>query len=492
MSVSVFFSNKNIQIVVGKCNGRSIHVDRLIEAPMPDNAILNGVVIEGGDDAISAKLKEIWNANNLKGAAELIINSPQFMANRMTIPVLGSIAKSTAYIDKQTASEEFGRFSDPLKGWYLLGKGNDKNAQVVVTEIAERTAIETYIKIFSKAGITLNSVHDGVSLATEMLGTCIGSTTSIYMIRDAQNLVTILYEKGKYYYNSTRRIFQEPGTPEFTSEIKSTISGIRQFANSQRITSAITDVYFAGISNDDVGQLYRALKESDPDITVHATAAPSHIRFGKFDDKLSSFIYPVAGLCIPSTGFGVLKAIRNNSEDYARRKDLITKSIPLLILSAVLLIVVIFLGLVSVRQNIRLRELEKYNSDPDVYEAVSEYDALVTEAGLIGEKQGGANLLEDTLATYPVPDISVNNAILEAAKAEKVNVEFNAYDSSSGIFAITASSGDVENINKFIARLLGMDIFENVDYTGYEWNEGDLTWSIKVTTTLVAGDAREE
>ena len=491
MSVSVFFSNKNIQIVVGKSSGRSIHVDRLIEAPMPDNAILNGVVIEGGAESISAKLKEIWNVNHLKGNADLIINSPQFMANRMTMPVIGSIAKATAYIDKQTASEEFGRFSDPLKGWYLLGKGDDKNTQVVVTELAERTAIETYISIFAKAGITLNSVHDGVSLATEMLGNCIGSTTSIYMIRDAQNLVTILYEKGKYYYNSTRRIFQQPGTPEFATEIRSTISGIRQFANSQRITSAITDVYFAGISTDDVRLLYQFLKESDPDITVHDTAAPSHIRFGKFNDRLSSFIYPVAGLCIPSTGFGVLKAIKNNSEDYARKKELISKSIPLLILAGALLLVVLFLGLVNMKQNSRLAQLERYNTDPDVYASAVEYDALVIEASDIGEKQGGADLLEKTLATYPVPDISVNNAILDAAKAEKVNVEFNAYDASSGIFAITASSGDVENINKFIARLLGMDIFENVDYTGYEWDEGSLTWSIKVTTTLVAGDARE-
>ena len=42
MSVSVFFSNKNIQIVVGKCKGNSIYIDKLIESPMPENAILNG------------------------------------------------------------------------------------------------------------------------------------------------------------------------------------------------------------------------------------------------------------------------------------------------------------------------------------------------------------------------------------------------------------------------------------------------------------------
>ena len=36
-----------------------------------------------------------------------------------------------------------------------------------------------------------------------------------------------------------------------------------------------------------------------------------------------------------------------------------------------------------------------------------------------------------------------------------------------------------------------MDIFEDVEYTGYEWNESDGTWSIKVTCILSAGDSQE-
>jgi hypothetical protein len=43
----------------------------------------------------------------------------------------------------------------------------------------------------------------------------------------------------------------------------------------------------------------------------------------------------------------------------------------------------------------------------------------------------------------------------------------------------------------FIADLLDMDIFENVDYTGYSWNESDGTWSIKVICTL-SGQSEKE
>ncbi|MBO7362597.1 MAG: hypothetical protein J6U41_04300, partial [Lachnospiraceae bacterium] len=138
MSISVFFSNRNIQIVVGKSKGKSIYIDRLIEAPMPENAILNGVIINEGGEAITRKLKEIWEVNKLKGNVDLIINSPQFISNRISMPVISKTGKATEYIEKQTNSDEFGRFESPLKGWYLLSVDKKAGTQQVVTEVAER------------------------------------------------------------------------------------------------------------------------------------------------------------------------------------------------------------------------------------------------------------------------------------------------------------------------------------------------------------------
>ncbi|MCR4793266.1 MAG: hypothetical protein K5871_10980 [Lachnospiraceae bacterium] len=490
MSVSVFFSNKNIQVIVGKSSGKSIYIDKLIEVPMPENAILNGVIIEGETESIIKKLKEIWTGNGLKGNVDLIINSPQFISNRTTMPLIPNVSKATDYLDKQN-SDEFGRFDSPIKGWYLLRTNKKENTQDVVTEVAERTFIETYIKIFSEAGITLNSVHDGVSLATELLATCVHDQTAIYMIKDAQMLVTILYEKGKYYYNSTRRLFQDDGTQEFAAEIRSNISGVRQFANSQHLESAITDVYFAGMSSDDVGMLQGYLADTDPDITVHGTVAPSHIHFKKWNDRLTSFIYPVAGLVVPKTGFSVLKAIRKNDEAYARKVELIKKGIPVAILTGVLLIITLFLLAVRISTANRLSKLEQYNNKPEVIQGSMQYDALVTRSGRYGDRQGGVDLLREYIDSYPIPDSSINKQISEAARSEDVTIEFNSYNADSGVFATTASSSEVEKIHKFIARLLEMDIFEDVDYTGYTWNDGDGTWSIKVICTL-SGQAEKE
>ena len=492
MSISVFFSNRNIQIVVGKSSGKSIYIDRLIEAPMPENAILNGVIINEGGEAITRKLKEIWEVNKLKGSVDLIINSPQFISNRVTMPVIAKAAKATEYLEKQTNSDEFGRFESPLKGWYLLGVDNKEKTQQVVTEVAERTFIENYIRIFADAGITLGSVHDGVSLAIEMLSACIKDQTAIYMIRDAQMLVTILYENGKYYYNSTKRLFQESGTSEYAAEIRGSISGIRQFASSKHLASSITDVYFAGMTPDEVGELQSYLVEAEPDIQVHGTVAPSHIHFKKWSDRLSSFIYPVAGLVVPKTGFSVLKAVKNNDKEYARKKEVAKKAIPVAILLGVLVLFTGFMLAVRLSTASRLRKIEEYNQRTDIMQASMEYDAGIIQATSLGAQQGGNELLREYIDSYPIPDSSINDKIKSAASKYNVTVDFNSYDSGSGIFSITASSPIVENINRFIADLMDMDIFEDVDYTGYSWNDSDETWSIKVICTLSSQTAGEE
>ncbi len=157
MAITVFFSNKNIQIIVGKRKGRSVYVDRIIETPMPNDSIINGVVVEGGEDAISFRLKEVWNSNHLKGEAELIINSPKLISSRKEMPIISKISKATEYLDKQISSEEYGRFESPLKGWYLLNTNNSEKYQTVRTEKAEHKSIETSINTVNKANRTLAS-----------------------------------------------------------------------------------------------------------------------------------------------------------------------------------------------------------------------------------------------------------------------------------------------------------------------------------------------
>ena len=503
MSTSIFLSNTTIQIVVGKASGGRISIDRIIEEPMPNDTILNGVVVEGGDERLITKLKDIRIGHKISDNIDLVINSPRLMADVMEAPML-SVSKTTSYVDKKTKSDQYTRISSPVKGWYQTGTVNasvtDAKSGTVksiknnslIAEVCEKDFIDTYVRIFSEAGFRLNSVHDGVKLADKLLEKCVADANAIYIIRDAQQIVTILYVNGKYFYDSSKRTFNAPCTEEYAKEIQTNISGIKQFAGAQRIKEPITDVYFAGMSNDEISMLRDHLAVTDPSLLVHGTTAPQHIKFNKWNDKFSSFIYPIAGLQYFSKGCSILSSLRKDDEAYEKKAAFRKKSIPIIILTSALALITVFLAVVYFGTSHTLRTLDDYNSRIDVVQSSMEYDAALTRAEMSGEKQGGAELLKKYLDTYPVPDSSVNEKILKAAGSESVLVDFNSYDATTGIFSITASSYEVERINKFIAKLMEMDIFEDVDYTGYEWNDSTETWSINVICTLKAGNGGEE
>jgi len=501
MSTSVFLSNTTIQIVVGKTSGKRISIERIIEEPMPNDAILNGVIVPGGDEVIAEKLKDIRIRHRISENANLVINSPQFMADVIEAPAL-SVSKTTSYIDKQTKSDQYSRIASPVKGWYLIDKAKsnagDKdaaskmNTRSLIAEVCDKEFLDRYVKLFANAGFKLGSVHDGVKLADKLLENCVGDATAIYMIRDGQQIVTILYVKGKYFYDSTKRTFRTPCTDEYAQEIINNISGIRQFAGAQRIGDPITDIYFAGMGNEEISMLKQYIEQNEASLLVHGTTAPSHIKFNKWNDKFTSFIYPIAGLQNIQKGYSILSALKKGDETYEKKAEFMKKAIPVIILSSVLAVISLFLLIVYLGTSHKLKEINEYNSQPSVIQASMEYDSTLVKSANAGKMQGGAELLNAYLDTYPLPNSKINDKILEAAKGESVVIEFNSYDSESGIFAITASSYEVENINKFIAKLMSMDIFEDVDYTGYEWSDSSETWSIKVICSLSENKGSEE
>ena len=85
MSVTVFLSNTNIQIVVGSGTSSGANVKRLVSVSIPNGAVLNGVVMD--ETALVAAIKECWKLNKLpKGDVTLILNSPQLRANFVDMP----------------------------------------------------------------------------------------------------------------------------------------------------------------------------------------------------------------------------------------------------------------------------------------------------------------------------------------------------------------------------------------------------------------------
>ena len=486
MSEVVFLSNTNIQISSGSSTSDGVKVSKLISAPLPEGAVLNGVVMN--QEAVIEAIKVAWQINKLpKSEVTLIINSPQLRANRVEAPILAD-KKTNEFIERETKDSEYGRFQNPVTGWYVVNKDNKSKTQNVVYETAEIAFVNKYVEIFASAGLKLKTIHNGVQLATEYFTKQASGKTVLYMILDGKSLVTIFFAEGKYYYDSTSRVFAQPGTPEFAREIYSSISSIRQFISAQHLTETVKDILFSGLSYSHVNQLANDILNIDSAADISIVQPPQGTTIGGDQSQFPFFVYPIAGLRRIDERMPILKNTKQSQKKNANDSGLKKLILPF---AGIFVLVAIAYGVcffIKTQKESELKALEKYNNDPAVISQVVEYDMMYENMADMGEIQGGVDILKRNLDSYPIPDSSINNLILEASKKHDVTIEFNSYHSDSGIFSITASSPEVEDINLFIADLMAMDIFQNVDYTGYEITSDGTRWQINVVCTLAARD----
>ena len=490
MSEVVFLSNTNIQIASGSAAGDGVRISKLISSPLPEGAVLNGVVMD--QDRLIEAIKLAWQANKLpKSEVTLIINSPQLRANRVDAPILAD-KKTTEFIERETRDSEYGRFQNPITGWYVVGKDAKAKTQKVVYETAEIDFVNKYVDIFGKAGLKLKTIHNGVQLATEYLTKQAAGKTVLYMILDGKSLVTIFFAEGKYYYDSTSRVFAQPGTPEFAREIYASVSSIRQFISAQHLTETVKDILFCGLAYSHVNQLANDILNLDSTVDISIAQPPQGTSVGSDQSQFPFFVYPIAGLRRIDERMPILKNTKQASKKAKEKSFMANLILPFSLILAAALIAYGVCFAVKLKKQAELDDVEKYINNQSVIDQVTEYDAMYDNMAEMGRIQGGVDILMDDLDSYPVPDSSINKSILEAAKKHEVNVDFNSYNASTGVFSITASSPEVEDINQFIADLMAMDIFENVNYTGYSLSSDGKSWQINVVCTLAGREPAAE
>ena len=490
MSEVVFLSNTNIQIASGSPASDGVKVSKLISSPLPEGAVLNGVVMD--QEKLTEAIKLAWQTNKLpKSEVTLILNSPQLRANRVEAPLLAD-KKTNEFIERETKDTEYGRFQNPVTGWYTVGKDAKSKTQRVVYETAELDFVNKYVEIFANSGLKLKSIHNGVQLATEYFTKQATGKTLLYMILDGKSLVTIFFAEGKYYYDSTSRVFAQPGTPEFAKEIYSSISSIRQFISAQHLNETVKDILFCGLSNTQVNQLANDILNIDSAADISLAQPPQGTSISGNQLLFPFFVYPIAGLRRIDERMLILKNIKEvkkKNEDGTGLKKL---ALPFILIFVSVLIAYGACFMIKTAKTSELASIEKYNNDPNVIAQVNEYNAMYNNMADMGNIQGGVDLLKAYIDSYPIPDSTVNKKILEAANKHAVKVDFNSYSATSGIFSITAYSPKVEDIHLFIADLIAMDIFESVNYTGYELASDETNWQINVVCSLAARETASE
>ena len=163
----------------------------------------------------------------------------------------------------------------------------------------------------------------------------------------------------------------------------------------------------------------------------------------------------------------------------------------MLIIAAVFVVMfltfLVTLGMRLVRAA-KLAELQDYN-DTLAPQAML-YDMEAARRDEMSAKYNSIYSVVETIESYPVASDEVID-ILQRTAQGYAEIEISSFDANAGKISFTAHSQNVNDIYKYIDRLLEEDIFQSVEHTGYTYDASKDSYNIYVDCTLAESAGRK-
>lgn len=484
MSTVVYLSNQSIQIITGTRGSKKITINDCCILDAPEGSIINGTVTD--INSLADCLKEFWQANSLNANdVYLVVNSNKIISKNLDVPAM-SERKERDFIRREFADIEAG--TERVYG-SISFKPDSKMTIVpmnkLYVESATKEFVETYIELFKLAGIGLKGMYSGEGALISLTASTIAITrkTFVMEVADNMNLTTILWVNGRFYYYNSTRCFSVPGTESYALDVGKSVSQIIQFMQANQIEYELEEIVLAGISSGNVPLYRNAIESHGINTPVSVFADTKRIKCnGNYD--IQRTIQAVSGLgCVQKRQnflvyySGMHKARKETDAGTMKKIGAVAA------VTAVMLLGFGGTFAYKVMRNNKLTELKDYNESPAVISQASMYDALLARNTYISGQYYAINEISDNLDTYPYCSAEVRNIIGTCAKGY-ADVDIESFNSDTGVVTMVAKAENVDLINQFIKRLTDEDIFNNIDYTGYAFEEDTELWNIHVMCIL--------
>lgn len=353
----------------------------------------------------------------------------------------------------------------------------------------EAKNLERLLGICEKAGFSVGSMTVPMEGYLHMLMQLESywTRTAIYLLFEEESMVSVLCREGRYVYSSRSRIFSEPGTLDFGTEIVRSISGILQFSGNKQNLN-ITEVYYAGCGADDFEVGLQGIQN------MHLLVFPIEM------EKLASL---PAGHdvqdwlpCIGAFTRPGKKEKRMNLrlalkvlKEQENERDSLWKHlmVPGLTLGACLAAAAVTLVL-NIQAQRNIDKQQAWLEQPKIQEQYNRYLDLKGQVEELKETETDLIDMKENLAGYPKLSSAMLSRMERIGGAE-MEIYITGYDSETGVLTFDAGSNKVIDIPDYIQRLQETGLFSNVDYTGYTF-END--WYTLYLSGTLLGTAKEQ
>lgn len=487
MSVSVYFSNQIIQIAVGKRGKRGV-LQRVYTTVAPEGSIINGIVMDG--EALAAHMKGFWQAQNLPVKdVYLIVNSNKIAGKNIEIPSLNE--KKTMQFIKREFSDLQREEEENTIAFIPIGYDKKTKLKHLYAEMAPKDQLRELLDVFTAMGITLKGIisGEGSIIGYAQMTLAKQCRTFILQVVNGNLVSNVLFVEGEFKYYNSVRCFNDIGTEAYLEDLARSLNQLEQFMQTQKIDSMVEKIFVAGTSGSDISLYSQVVRE-------HGVSTPCELLntgLGAGTDmqfESERALFAVSGLFDQGINSNFLKnfSIKEEKEsviDPKAKRRIIT------VVSTLIVMLVAFGISLTMRliRNSKYEALKSYNNSSAVVTQTAMYDAEVERRDEMLAKYNSINTINETLDSYPVCSDEIID-IIETTAAGYAEVEINSFNADEGQVNFSAKAVSVNDIYKYIDRLLLEDIFKTVDHTGYTYDSRENMYNIHVNCTLAGSVGR--
>ena len=489
VSVSVYFSNQIIQIAVGG-RGRKASLKNVYTTLAPEGSIINGIIMDA--ELLGTHLKQFWESCNIpKKDVYLVLNSNKIAGKNIAVPdmnrkkTIGFILREFADMQREDVDSALASIS--------LGADRKTRTKRVYAEIAPKDQLREFIVLFEGMGINLKGIisSEGSIIGYARQKLVPKCKTFILQIVNGNLVSNVLFIDGEFRYYNSVRCFNEPGTPEYTDDLARSLNQLGQFMAAEKIQANIEKIFLAGTNRDDISMYSQAVRE-------HGTDAPCElVNTGLAADptlehEAQKSLYAISGLYDQGSDSNFLSnfSLKDDEENVISPQ---TKGRIILVLTT-LILMLIFFGITLTMRLIResqYDDLKSYNDSPNVKMQAEMYDTELQRRDANIAKYNSIITLINSVYSYSVCTDEVLKRLNDAAQG-LATIEIKSFDAEAGKVSFSAKSVNVDDIYKYIDKLLEEDIFVYVEHTGYSYDNRVGMYDIRVDCTLAESVGREE
>ncbi|MDR2671994.1 MAG: hypothetical protein LBC35_01600 [Coriobacteriales bacterium] len=266
MENTFYCSPDNLCLVIGSATKDNIHVDDFRQIPLPEGAMINGIVtdVDLMTDFLDTIAKEFALQTEgtsvnplLANRSTIVVQASNILTKILEVPPVDEVQVREFIKREFTQYADEADTPDELFDYTILNQIGPGGGVEVLAASAGRELIDDYNRAFSQAtynveqiGIGVESLIKLVSLLPDLLG-----KTYLLVNTEASRQTIAMFLDGTFRLYNGYRLISEADSDAWVAEVGQNLASMLQFNRAQRGQTELSQAFFSGLSPTNLEKL---------------------------------------------------------------------------------------------------------------------------------------------------------------------------------------------------------------------------------------------